>query len=146
MLPEKDLCVFESTHWKVVLNPNQTYLGRCVVVLKRECGNLPDLLPTEWGDLHAVIKRMEKVIRNALGATMFNWSCFMNHAYREFPPKPQVHWHVLPRYGTPVDLGDLHYTDPNFGDRPVETSTILSDEKLGLLVSLLKESDAKSPR
>lgn len=73
------------------------------------------LTDEEWLDFAKVVKNLEAACRKAFGATMFNWSCLMNNAYRENPPKPQVHWHFRPRYRTPITLGGETFTDTDFG-------------------------------
>ncbi|MCD6404016.1 MAG: hypothetical protein J7L59_02435 [Nanoarchaeota archaeon] len=42
--------IHETSYWGVVLAFEQSYLGRCLVVLKRHCGDLAELRPEEWSD------------------------------------------------------------------------------------------------
>jgi diadenosine tetraphosphate (Ap4A) HIT family hydrolase len=107
--------IFETDYWTIRLIPNQLYLGYCVVVLKRPCGDMAELTPDEVADFFVIAKKMEAAARQAFDATMFNWSCLMNLAYRNNPPDPQVHWHFRPRYNHPVKFADEIFTDPNFG-------------------------------
>ena len=93
----KDFQIYDTSYWNVVLNPNQTYFGRSVVVLKRACGDLAAITEEELLDFFVIVKRMETLFRSTFDATMFNWSCLMNDAYQKTPPNPQVHWHCLPR-------------------------------------------------
>lgn len=128
--------VFETTHWKVLLNSNQMYFGRCVVVLKRDCSDLADVTKEEMLDFLFVVRRLETRIKNKLGATMFNWSCLMNNAYRD-GETPQVHWHCLPRYKNPVRFGDFTITDPNFGFPNVRDVRNLTKAGMNHLLDLL---------
>ncbi len=105
----------ETPHWRVVLAPNQTLLGRCAISTKRHVGDLAALTPTEVLELFALIGRFEAAARAAFGATMFNWSCYMNHHYREAHPDPHIHWWAVPRYDHPVDFARRAFTDPDFG-------------------------------
>jgi len=107
--------LYETALWRVVLAPNQALVGRCVVHLKRHAGDLADLTPEELLDWLAVVRDLEAALRAALGATMFNWSCYMNHSYRERTPDPHIHWWAVPRYDHPVTIGDWAFTDPDFG-------------------------------
>jgi diadenosine tetraphosphate (Ap4A) HIT family hydrolase len=109
------LFLFETTFWRVVLAPNQCLLGRCVVCLKRHAGDLADLTQAELSDWLEVVKKVETALRSAFGATLFNWSCLMNLAYRESPPDPHVHWWAVPRYDHAVVLEDRVFEDPDFG-------------------------------
>lgn len=112
---EKDL-IYKTKFWKVILSDDQTYLGRCVVMLNRNCGDLADLTHEELIDfLENVVKKLEKAFREVFKARMFNWTCLMNNAYLESNPKPQVHWHFRPRYNIDVKVLDEVFTDPNFG-------------------------------
>ncbi len=115
IVEEADL-IYETDFWRVIVAIDQTYLGRCVIVLKRDCGDLSEVSHEEMLDfLDNVVVKTEKALRKAFGATLFNWGCLMNNAFQEENPKPQVHWHLRPRYQTaPIVLGEA-FTDPNFG-------------------------------
>jgi len=109
------LLVHETALWRVVLAPNQCLIGRCVVHLKRHCGDLAEITPDEILDWLTIVKTMEAALRKAFDATLFNWSCYMNLSYREATPDPHVHWWVVPRYNHAVELGALTFEDPRFG-------------------------------
>ncbi len=106
---------YETPNWRVVLAPNQTLLGRCAISTKRHVGDLAALTPTEVLELFALIGRFEAAARAVFGATMFNWSCYMNHHYREAHPDPHIHWWAVPRYDHPVDCAGRIFADPDFG-------------------------------
>jgi diadenosine tetraphosphate (Ap4A) HIT family hydrolase len=78
----QDDIITETDYWKVFISPNQTYLGRCFVVLKRHCGDLAELEKEEWEEYAGLVKRLEAALRKSFGATMFNWTCLMNDAYK----------------------------------------------------------------
>lgn len=106
----------ETNFWKVILMPDQTYLGYCVVsLLRRDCGDLADLNSEEIADFFKLAKKLEDAFRQAFNATMFNWACLMNFAYQNNPPDPHVHWHFRPRYNHVVKFAGLEFVDPNFG-------------------------------
>ena len=107
--------VFETLYWKVVLMDQQLYLGRSVVVLKRPCGDLSNLNQDEALDFFEIVKKLENLFKKTFNATMFNWSCLMNDAYKSNPAEPQVHWHLRPRYKNLVEIGGNVFKDPNFG-------------------------------
>jgi pimeloyl-ACP methyl ester carboxylesterase/diadenosine tetraphosphate (Ap4A) HIT family hydrolase len=116
-LESDDLIVHESESFVVYVHPgDQRYLGRCVVVLKRHAPSLAALSPAEWDDLQAVIEVMEDAARGAFGAVNFNWTCLMNNAFREDPPRPHVHLHFRPRYATAVEFQGSWYEDARFGE------------------------------
>ncbi len=109
------ISIYETRHWEVILLPDQAYLGRCVVVLKRECGKLSNLTLDEWIDFHNnIVKKLEFAFKKAFNATMFNWSCLMNNAFKAENPKPQVHWHLRPRYEKDVEFAKEKFQDLEF--------------------------------
>ncbi|MEK7636945.1 MAG: HIT family protein [Patescibacteria group bacterium] len=137
---KKDLVIFETTHWKIILNvEDQTYLGRSVVVCKRAAATLSDLTDAEWSDFHEVVKKFEAAATKAFDATMFNWTCLMNEAYRHDPPDPRVHWHVRPRYKKAVTFAGQEFTDDKFGhhyDR--KTSLSVTAETAGKISEAIR--------
>jgi diadenosine tetraphosphate (Ap4A) HIT family hydrolase len=74
-----------------------------------------EIKPDEMLDWLDIVATLEVALRRAFGATMFNWSCFMNHAYRESSPNPHIHWWIVPRYDRPVSRCGLTFEDANFG-------------------------------
>ena len=113
---EDYLFISETQHWRVCLAPNQSLLGRCVIHLKRHAGDLADLTEGELKDFLNVVKRVEDSVKSAFGATMFNWSCYMNHAYRENHLNPHIHWWAVPRYAQAVHFGGRTFEDPLFSN------------------------------
>ena len=113
---EEETIIYETDFWKVVLFPNQAYLGRCVIVLKRDCGEISNLTSDEWLDFHKnIIQKLESVFKKAFNATMFNWTCLMNDAFKSENPKPHVHWHFRPRYKNDVEFAGEQFQDLEFG-------------------------------
>jgi diadenosine tetraphosphate (Ap4A) HIT family hydrolase len=88
----------------------------CVVHLKRHTGDLADLTQEETLESLALLRTHETAVRSTLGATMFNWSCHMNHAYRQRPPNPHIHWWAVPRYDRPVAIGGRIFENTQFGE------------------------------
>ena len=112
---EHYLFIAETQHWTIVLPPNQCLLGRCVVRLRRHTESIAELTDAEMLEFRNVAADLEQAERAAFGATMFNWSCLMNLAYRANPPDPHVHWWLVPRYDHPVEFADARFEDPEFG-------------------------------
>ncbi|CDG65150.1 MAG: histidine triad family protein [Methanobacterium sp.] len=107
--------IFETEHWIVFLAPNQSNLGTCVVALKREQRTLTGLSPEEWNDFIRLLEKMEKAVKSAFDATLFNWGCLMNTFYLDGTPEPQLHWHFIPRYNHEVEFAGHTFDDPHFG-------------------------------
>lgn len=109
------LLLFETRFWRIVLAPNQALLGRCIVHLKRHAGDLAELTQDEVLEWLSVVGKLENALREAFGATLFNWSCYMNLSYRGQHPNPHIHWWAVPRYKHAVTLGEFVFEDPHFG-------------------------------
>lgn len=56
---EKNRLLFDRPHWKILLNPDQTYLGRCLVILKRPCGDLAEVTEDEIIEFLGIVKKIE---------------------------------------------------------------------------------------
>ena len=106
----------QTNYWRVVLASNQALLGRCVVHLLRHEPRLSGLTSEEHSDWFSLVKSFETALHSVFNPTLFNWSCYMNHAYRENLPNPHVHWWVVPRYSHPIEFLDMQFEDPDFGN------------------------------
>jgi diadenosine tetraphosphate (Ap4A) HIT family hydrolase len=137
----KDELIFETKFWKVVIAPDQAYLGRCYVILKRHCGDLAELENSEWSDFIEIVKKVESALKKSFNATMFNWTCLMNNAYRNDPPNPHVHWHLRPRYNHKVEFAGEVFEDPEFGHHySRERKQEISDVVKKKIVDRIKEN------
>jgi diadenosine tetraphosphate (Ap4A) HIT family hydrolase len=124
--PEHDgnLIAF-STHWKILLHPNQSAFGNLLIVCLRHVPRISELTDSEFSDFHASYSLVERAIETRLGASLLNLSCERNWAYRDDNPdppslngrpNPHVHWHVVPRYRQAIRFEGIEWDDPNFGD------------------------------
>lgn len=111
---DKDF-LFETTHWRAFLVPDQCYLGRVIVEVQNHKGSLSELTNEEWTNFGELVQKYEFAVKKAFGADVFNWMCFMNNAYQEENPNPHVHWHVRPRYKNRVVFERQEFIDPDFG-------------------------------
>jgi len=110
-----DELIYETDFWKVILINDQTYLGRSAIVLKRDCNEMSNLTSEEFSDFHTnVVKTLESAFKKTFNATMFNWTCLMNNAFKSENPKPHVHWHFRPRYRNEVKFAGEIFQDVDF--------------------------------
>jgi|SRR3989344_4593219 len=105
----------QSEYWNIYLSNNQTYLGRCLIALKRHASDLAELEKVEWQDFINLVERIEKSMTRSFEPTLFNWACLMNNAYQEIIPNPHVHWHLVPRYSHVVEFDGEIFEDLEFG-------------------------------
>jgi diadenosine tetraphosphate (Ap4A) HIT family hydrolase len=132
--------IFETEYWEIYLAPSQRYLGTCVVVLKRQCGNLKELKPAEWREFVKIVNKLETALKKAFNPTLFNWSCFMNLAYRVDPPTPEVHWHFIPRYNYKIKFEGMEFEDPDFGHIPMPLERKVPESVMKKIMKKIKEN------
>jgi diadenosine tetraphosphate (Ap4A) HIT family hydrolase len=77
-------------------------------------GALSELTAEDWVELGRLEKELERVCKKVFGATMFNFCCLMNNAYRD-NEKTKVHYHFVPRYKNELKLFGKVYKDRHFG-------------------------------
>ena len=128
-----------TEHWEVFLNKNQAYLGYSIISLKRECQSLSELSKEEWEEFHELVKYLETKFKEVFNATMFNWTCLMNNAYKQNPPNPKVHFHFRPRYRDEVKIGNEIFKDEDFAHHyNKKREKIVSEDVLNEIVKKLK--------
>ncbi len=106
--PDPRWRIAESGHWTVVLNTNQTLLGRCFLVLKRPETDVTALTDPELLDLWATVRRVKSALDRLWSPDHYNYAFLMNL-------DRQVHFHVIPRYRSPRHLAGYTFEDPDFG-------------------------------
>ena len=98
--------------WKVVLSPDQQYLGKSLFTLKRHAASLRDLSDEESTELFILIKRFESSLIKSYRPTHFNWSCLMNKAADPRSNEPfHVHWHAIARYDQEREINGEKFID-----------------------------------
>lgn len=146
--PQADPDVVAFTdHWKVVLHPDQTVAGACLLGSRRHVAKVGELTTDEAADLFRLYATLEPVLERVIGADLVNLSCLRNWAYREVDPEPpwsdgrpnpHVHWHVAPRYRDPVDIAGEAIVDVDFGEELVWTGRRLPPPVRTHLITTLR--------
>lgn len=105
--------LYKGKYFKVIYEEwCQEFVGQCIISGYKE--SLSDMIPEEWIELGKIEKELERVCKKVFGATMFNFACLMNNAYRD-DEIPHVHFHFMPRYKEKITLFDKTYKDKHFG-------------------------------
>lgn len=105
--------LYQGKYWNVVfVKWSQEFIGDCIISSKKE--SLSELTPEEWIELGKIEKELERVCTKLFNATMFNFACLMNNAYRD-NETPHVHFHFIPRYKNTVTIFNKVYKDKHFG-------------------------------
>ncbi len=128
----KEKSLINTKYWNVFLSEDQTYFGRLVVVLKRDCEAMSSLEKEEHLEFLDLVKKIESFYKKRYNAVMFNYSCLMNNAYKD-KEKPQLHFHIRPRYNKEIIFCGEKFMDPNFGFHYLPTNTGIN-KKLSMKV------------
>ncbi len=105
--------LYKGKYWEVVFGSwSQDHPGYCIIGNNKE--SLSELENEAWVELGKIEKELERVCKKVFGATMFNFCCLMNNAYRD-DETPRVHYHFVPRYKEEFKLFGKVYKDRHFG-------------------------------
>lgn len=107
------MILYKGKTWEVVFADwCQEFLGYCIISCNKE--SLSDLTSDDWIELGKIEKELERVCKKVFNATMFNFACLMNNAFKD-NEKPHVHYHFVPRYKEKFKIFDKNYIDKHFG-------------------------------
>lgn len=103
-----------TDNWRVVLDPDQTAIGGCVVQLLRTVAGFHELSPQEATDLVGVIGQLDQALRGQFGARFVGVSTIVGTAsagvtqHPDFDrgPASELQFHVVPLYADPASFGD----------------------------------------
>ena len=105
--------LYSGETWKVIFGDwDQSFPGYCIVSCDKE--KISDLTDKDWIELGRLEKELERITKKLFDATMYNFSCLMNNAYRD-NDKPHVHFHFIPRYEGKRKILGKEYIDKHFG-------------------------------
>lgn len=105
--------LYKGKYWDVVfVKWCQEFPGDCIISCNKE--SLSDLTEDEWKELGELEKELERITKKLFNATMYNFACLMNNAYRD-NEKPHVHFHFIPRYDGERIILNKKYKDIHFG-------------------------------
>lgn len=105
--------LYKGKYWDVIfVDWCQEFVGDCIISCNKE--SLSELTSDEWIELGIIEKELERVCKKVFNATMFNFACLMNNAYKD-NEKPHVHFHFIPRYKNELNLFNKKYIDKHFG-------------------------------
>ncbi len=105
--------LYKGKNWNIIFGDwCQEFVGYCIIGNDKE--SLSELTKEAWEELGILEKELERVCKKVFGATMFNFACLMNNAYRD-NEKPLVHFHFIPRYKEEINIFNKKYKDKHFG-------------------------------
>jgi diadenosine tetraphosphate (Ap4A) HIT family hydrolase len=107
-IPDPKRLILDGEQWAIVLNEDQSLLGRCFLLLKRPETDVTALMNEELSDLWEQARRVKRALEAEWEPDHFNYAFLMN-------VDPQVHFHIIPRYERRREFAGGTYADPEFG-------------------------------
>lgn len=107
------LKISENADWNWSLRPTQPTLGASVVSFKREAAALSDLGATESASLVEMLSACQATLSRTFGCDKINILLLMHF-------DSHLHFHLVPRYKSPVQAFDIEWNDtgwPGFPDK-----------------------------
>ncbi len=107
--PETLIAAYQ--HWVVLLRPQQVTLGALVLASTDTATAFAALDQAAFTELKAVTGDIETVLGKAFNFEKINYLMLMM-------VDPEVHFHVIPRYGSTKTFGDTAFADPGWPALP----------------------------
>lgn len=135
----EDVLIAQTDKWRVVLDPNQRFLGKSFVTLLEHKESLSDLDSADWRDFEVLVKRLELAIKKAFQPNHFNWSCLMNMAAMN-AQQTHVHWHIHPRYNQTIVVSGETFEDKQWYPQIKKIDHIVDKKVLQVIADKIKEN------
>ena len=107
------LLIKNFKHWSIVYKEQPSTLGQCVFVLNEETKTFSDITQEQMAEFPVVCKWYENKIKKLYGAEKFNYCAIMMK--EQF-----VHFHVYPRYSSPVEVCGFEFKDEGWPKKVVD--------------------------
>lgn len=134
--PDPRFLIAQSERWAVVLNTDQTLLGRCFLLLRRPETDITALTDAELIEMRAVTSKTKSVLKSLWDPDHFNYAFLMN-------VDPQVHFHVIPRYEARREFTGGTYVDSSFGGHyHVGVARTLEDDGYAAIITAMRSKFA----
>lgn len=102
-----DTLIAGYEHWVVLLRPKQATLGALVLACKEDALAFGDISREATGELKRATADIEAALSRAFVYDKINYLMLMM-------VDPQVHFHVLPRYGEAKTFQGVTFEDPGW--------------------------------
>jgi len=103
--------VHATADWILSVRPAQPVVGALVLSTAHGALSFSEVPTTARAGLVELMGRAEEAARSLFGAVRMNALCLMMK-------DPLFHFHLLPRYGAPVDHGGRSWVDPGWPGPP----------------------------
>jgi diadenosine tetraphosphate (Ap4A) HIT family hydrolase len=124
-----------SEHWRILINYSQPTLGSLVLVSNRHVAQISDLTPDEYMNGYVQMTRIEEALGKTFQPVRVNYMMLANGEGTK-----HVHYHVSPRYESPVDFGGRIWVDDKEGKgRPRVGDERISHKVLNPIIEAIRE-------
>lgn len=121
--------VAETSHWLVLVRPQQPTFGALVLVCKDAATAFSDLSAEAMADMKPAVDGIEALLRHTVAYERINYLMLMM-------VDPDVHFHVLPRYDGEREYDGKTFTDAGWPGPPALASNVaLSEEEAATLAA-----------
>jgi diadenosine tetraphosphate (Ap4A) HIT family hydrolase len=128
-----DSLIAEYRHWVVLLRPQQVTLGALVLACKSDATAFAEIDEAAFGELKAATGDIENVLGGAFAFEKINYLMLMM-------VDPQVHFHIVPRYGEQKSFAGETFSDPGWPALPdLANVNEIGEETRAALKSFLRD-------
>ena len=106
-----DTLIHEYDRWSVQLRPAQVTLGALVLVCREPATRFGQLSAAAFAELREAVAGAESALSRAFGFERINYLMLMM-------VDPDVHFHVLPRYGSARKFAGVSFEDAGWPGPP----------------------------
>ncbi len=106
-----DTLIHEYDRWSVQLRPAQVTLGALVLVCREPATRFGQLSAAAFAELREAVAGAESALSRAFGFERINYLMLMM-------VDPDVHFHVLPRYGSARTFAGVTFEDAGWPGPP----------------------------
>lgn len=129
-----DTLLAEYGAWVVLLRPQQATLGALVLACTEPAQAFSAVSREGCAELARVSADIERVLGAQFAYDKINYLMLMM-------VDPDVHFHVLPRYGAPREFASVAFEDPGWPGPPrLDYATELGAQRFGKLAAQLREA------
>jgi diadenosine tetraphosphate (Ap4A) HIT family hydrolase len=135
---DPDTRVAQSEYWTVLLRPRQPTLGALVLICREKVTAFSAVSPAAFADLQQVVQRVEGCLRQVVAYERINYLMLMM-------VDPDVHFHVIPRYAAPRELGGQFFPDAAWPGPPaLEPAVVPEAATRAALLQSLRDAWARA--
>ena len=125
--------VADFGNWVLLANQYQYLLGVCMLIHREHKEGLSSLSNNEAAEAHAILGRVETALKKPFDPDWFNY-LQTNNSVRH------LHFHIIPRYQSPVFLDEEEFVDENFNGMPIERERRLPDDSMKKMINLIRSN------